>query len=87
MHWKGGNGLVKYRQGTTSNLRSYRRYGVMGMADKVIGEDSGGRVWWLRCGTTDIDTEAKEMQDGNRRYLGRWRWRNGLEERRQTRQI
>ena len=26
-------------------LRAYRRSGMMGMADKISGEDSGGRSW------------------------------------------
>ena len=60
---------------------------IMGMADKVSGEDIGGLAWWQRFGTTGIDTVVDEMQDGNRRDVGRRRWRNGLEERRRTEQI
>ena len=40
MVWKDGGGLRKYRQGTTTNLRAYRRSGIMGMTDKVSGKDS-----------------------------------------------
>ena len=57
--WKDGNGLGKYQQVTTTNLKAYCRSGIMGMADKVGGEDSGGRVWWQRYGTTGIDTAAE----------------------------
>ena len=39
---KDGDGLEKYRQGTTANLRVYRCSGIMGMEDKISGEDSGG---------------------------------------------
>ena len=34
-----------------------------------------------------MDMEVEEMRDGNRRDVGRRRWRNGLEERRWTSQI
>ena len=37
MGWKDGNGLVKYLQGTTTNLRAYHRSWIMGMKDKVRG--------------------------------------------------
>ena len=84
MGWKDGDGLSKYRQGMTINLRAYRCSGIKEMADKVSGEDSGGRAWWRRCGTAGIDTAVEEMRDGNRRDVGRRIWRNGLEERRQT---
>ena len=40
--------------------------GMMGMTDKVSGEDSGGRARWRRCATTGVDTAAEEMRDGNR---------------------
>ena len=59
----------------------------MGMADKVGCKDSGGRSWWMRCGTTGMDTAEEEMRDDNRRDVGRQRWRNGLEGRRQTGKI
>ena len=62
-------------------------YGIMGMADKVNSKYSGPRAWWQRCGTIWIDTVEEEIQDGNRRDEGLRRWRNGLEERRQTGQI
>ena len=35
MDWKDGDILGKYQQGTTTNLRAYRRSRIMGMADKV----------------------------------------------------
>ena len=44
MGCKDSDGLRKYRQGTTANLRAYRRSGIMGMADKISGEDSGGQA-------------------------------------------
>ena len=44
MGWKNSNGLGKYQQGVTTNLRAYRRSGIMGMVEKVSGEDSGGRA-------------------------------------------
>ena len=53
---------------------------IMGMEDKVSGEESGGRAWWRKRRTTGIDTAAEEMRDGSRRYVERQRWRNGLEE-------
>ena len=41
--WKDSNGLgEEILTGKTTNLRAYRRSGIMGMADKVSGEDSGG---------------------------------------------
>ena len=46
------------------------RCGIMGMADKFRGEDSGGRKRWRRCGTTWMDTAAEEMRYGNRRDVG-----------------
>ena len=79
MGWKGGDKLGIYRQGTATNLRAYCRSGIMGMADNVSGEDSGGQTRWRRCGTIGMDTEAENMRDGNRRYVGRRRWKNGLE--------
>ena len=79
MGWKYCDRLVKYQQGTNTNLRAYRRSGIMGMTDKVGGEDSGVQAWWQRCGTKDMDTTAEEIRDGNRRYVGRRIWKNGLE--------
>ena len=87
MGCKDGDGLDKYQQGKTSNLRAYRFSGIMGMADKISGEYSGGRAQWRRCRTTGIDTAVEEMWYGNRRYVGRRIWRNGLEEWRRTGEI
>ena len=87
MGWKDGKGLGKYRQGTTTNLRAYRRSMIVGMEDKVSDGDSGGRAWRRRCGTAGIDMAAAEMREVKRRDVGAWRWRNGLEERRWTGQI
>ena len=42
MGWKGGDGMGRYQQGTTTNLRAYCHSEIMGMVDKVSGEDSGG---------------------------------------------
>ena len=39
---KDRGGLGKYRQVTNDNLRAYHRSGIMGMADKISGEDSDG---------------------------------------------
>ena len=44
---------------------------IMGMAEKVRGEDSSGRELWRRCGTTGMYTAAEEMQDRKIRYVGR----------------
>ena len=41
------------------------RFWIIGIEDKVSGEDSSGRAWWQRCGTTGMDTAAEVMQDGN----------------------
>ena len=70
MGWKDGNGLGKYIQGTTTKLSAYRCSGITGMTDKVSGKDRSGRERWQRCGTTEMDTMAEEMQDGNRRDVG-----------------
>ena len=64
--WKDGDGLGKYRHGTTTNLRAYRSSGVMEMADKVSSEDRGGRARRRRCGTTEMGTMAEDMWDGKR---------------------
>ena len=63
------------------------RCGIMGMTDKVSGEDGGGWAGWQRCEKIGMDKAAEEMRDGNRRDVGRQRWRNGLEEWRQTGKI
>ena len=55
------------------------RCGIMGMADKVSGEESGGRERWRRCGAIGIDKAAEEMRDGNRIDVGQRRWQNVLE--------
>ena len=39
---------------------------IIGMADKVSGEDSGDQEWLRRCETIGMDTSADEMWDGNR---------------------
>ena len=62
----------------TTNLRAYRRSRTIGMEDKVSGKDRGGQERWQICGTKEMDTAAEEMRDGNRRDVGRRRWRNGL---------
>ena len=46
------------------------RCGIMGMADKVGVEDSGGRARQQRCGTTGMDMAAEDMRYGNRRDVG-----------------
>ena len=71
MGWKDGNGLGKYRQVTTSNLRAYCRSGIMGMVDKISGEDSDVQALWRRCRTTDMDTVMEKMWGGNRIDVGR----------------
>ena len=38
----------------------------VGMADKVISEDSVGRARWRRCRTTGMYMAEEEMWDGNR---------------------
>ena len=57
------------------------------MEDKFICEDIDRQAGWRICGTTGMDTAAEDMQDGNRRYAGRRRWRNALEEWQWTGQI
>ena len=61
--------------------------GIMGMANKVSGEDSGGKSWRQRYGTNGMDMAAEEMRGGNRRDVGRRRWQNELEGRQRTGQI
>ena len=79
--------MEKYQQETTSNLRRYPCSGIMGITDKISGEDSGVQAWCQIFGTKGMDTVVEDMRDGNRRDVGRRRWQNGLEERRQTGQI
>ena len=59
MGCKDGDGLGKYLQGTTTNLRAYRHSGIMRMADTISGEDSIGQAWWRRCRTTGMDTAVE----------------------------
>ena len=59
-------------------MEARRRCGIMVMADNSSSEDSGGRAWCQKCGIIEMDTAAEEMQDGNRRDVGRRRWQNGL---------
>ena len=82
-----GDGLEKYQQGMTANPRAYYRSVIMGVAEKIRGEDSSGRAQWKRFGKTGMDTAAADMQDGNRRDVGRRKWQNGLEERQRTAKI
>ena len=46
MGWKDGVRLGKYQQGPTNNLRAYRCYGTIGMAEKALvntaADDNGG---------------------------------------------
>ena len=67
---KDGDGLGKYRQGKTANLRAYRRSRIMWMAEKISSEDSVGRAWWSIYGTARMDTAVEEMRDGNR--MAKW---------------
>ena len=39
--------------------------GIIGTADEVSGEYSGGRARWRRCGTTGMNIEAEEMRNSN----------------------
>ena len=87
MGCKDNNGLGKYRQGITTNLREYCRSRIIGMADKVSGEYSGRQAWWRISGTTWMDTAMEEMWDGNIRDVGRWIWKNVLEEWQRSGQI
>ena len=87
MGWKDGNGLGKYQQRTTTNLRAYCCSGMMGIADKVSGENSGVRAWWQRYGTIWIDMVEEKMRDVKRRDVVQRRLCNGLEGRRRTGQI
>ena len=60
---------------------------IIGIEDKATSEDSVGRARWQICGTTGMNTATEEMWDGNRRDVGRPRWRNGLEGRQWNGQI
>ena len=70
---KDGTVLDKYGQRTTNNLRAYCRSGIMGMADKVSGKDSGRRSRRWICGTT-CGTATDEMRDDVNVKMG---WKNG----------
>ena len=50
-----------------------RRCVIMGNSEKVRGENSSGQAQWRRCRTSGMDTEAEDMQDDNRRDVGRRR--------------
>ena len=60
------------------------------MAEKISGEDSGGRARWRRCGTTGMYTAAEEMRGRQHMIYGtmemaKWvgRTANGLRKYRQ----
>ena len=46
-------------------MEAQQRYRMIGMAEKVSGEDSDRRVWWRICGTTRMDMAMEEMWYGN----------------------
>ena len=68
-------------------MRAYICSEIMGMADKISGEDSGRQAWWQRYGITGMDTAVQIILDGNRRDVVQQRWQNGLEERQWTGKI
>ena len=47
MGWKDGDGLGKYRQGTTTNLRAYRHSNKLGVRDTVDLHGDLGCIWRL----------------------------------------
>ena len=47
-------------------IRTATEIREVGMVDKVSGEDRDGRVRWMRCRTTGMDTVAEEIWDGKR---------------------
>ena len=53
------------------------RCSIIGMADKVGSEDSGGLARCQRCGTTGMDTAADEMWDNGDGKMG-WNDSDGL---------
>ena len=59
----------------------------MGISDKAGGEEINGQARWHRYWKTGVDTAVEDMQDGNRRDVGRRRWRNMLEGQKRTGQI
>ena len=68
-------------------MKAWWRCEIMGMADKVSGEESRGRAWWRRYGTTGMDTAAEEMRYGNRKDVVQQIWKNVLEEQQWTEQM
>ena len=44
-----------------NEIRAATETWEVGMAEKVSGEDIGGRARWRRCRTTGMDTAAEEM--------------------------
>ena len=47
MGWKNGDGLGKYRQGTTTNLRAYRRSDNLGVGATTDLHGDLGCIWRL----------------------------------------
>ena len=47
MGWKNGNGLGKYRQGTTTNLRAYFRSNNLGVGEMTDLHGDSGCIWRL----------------------------------------
>ena len=47
MVWKDGDGLGKYRQGTTTNLRAYRHYDNLGVGAMTDLHGNLGCIWRL----------------------------------------
>ena len=84
MGWKYGDRLVKYQQGTTTNLRAYRRSGIMGMTDRSAvktvayehgGEDAGKKIWIQR--RRIFGTATEDMWDNRYGKMG-WKDSDGL---------
>ena len=47
MGWKNGNGMGKYQQGTTTNLRAHRRSDKLGVRVKTELHGDSGCIWRL----------------------------------------
>ena len=47
MGWKDGNGLGKYQQGTTTNMRAYRRSNNLGVGATTDLHGDLGCIWRL----------------------------------------
>ena len=47
MGWKNGDGLVEYQQGTTTNLRAYRRSDNLGVGATMDLHGDSGCIWRL----------------------------------------